>query len=224
MFYGRTSLWYVLKAELIMGLLGSMPGAPGIFLRSRFYRSLFGAAGRRILIGRNVVFRHPLKIRLGNNIVIDDNCVLDAKGEDNEGIVVADDVFIGRNTIVYCKNGNIRLDRGTNISSNCTLFSSNKLTVGEGVMIGAYSYLLSGGEYDFKDTATPFADQSGMETKGELVIGPNCWLGARVTVLDAACIGEHCVIGAGSVVTAPIPSDNLALGVPARTVRSIGNQ
>ena len=60
-----------------------------------------------------------------------------------------------------------------------------------------------------------------MKTKGELVIGNNCWLGARVTVIDAACIGDHCVIGAGSVVTRPIPSNSLAFGVPASVKKSI---
>ena len=60
-----------------------------------------------------------------------------------------------------------------------------------------------------------------METKGELTIGNNCWLGARVTVLDAASIGDHSVIGAGAVVAKPIPGDSLAVGVPARVVKSI---
>lgn len=221
LFYGRVSPWFALKAELLTGLLGSMPGAVGIFLRRTFYRGLLGAAGPQVLIGRNVVFRHPKKIRLGNNVVIDDNCVLDAKGDGNEGITLGDNVFLGRNTIVYCKNGNIRLEKGVNISSNCTIFSGNSLTVGEGVMVGAYTYMLSGGEYDFNDTETPFAEQAGMETKGELTIGRNSWLGARVTVLDAACIGEHCVIGAGAVVAAPVPPNSLALGIPARVVKQL---
>lgn len=219
--YGKTSLWYALKAEFIMAFMGSMPGAPGLFLRGKFYRGLFGEAGRNILVGKNATFRHPRKIRLGNNVIIDDNCVIDAKGTDNDGIVIEDNVFIGRNTIIYCKNGNIHLKRGVNISSNCTVFSSNKVTIEEDTMVGAYTYLLSGGEYDYTDTETKFADQSGMKTKGELVIGRNCWIGARVTILDAACVGEHCVIGAGAVVTAPIPRDSLAVGMPARVIKSI---
>ncbi len=218
--YGDTSLGHVLWTEFLMAGVGRMPGAAGVFLRSKLYRGLFGAAGRKILIGRNVTFRHLKKIRLGNNVIIDDNCVIDAKGDSNQGITIEDDVYIGRNTIVYCKNGDILLKKGANISSNCTVFSSNRLTLGEGTMVGAYCYFLSGGEYDYKDP-TPFAEQSGMETKGELTIGNNCWLGARVTVLDAASIGDHSVIGAGAVVAKPIPGDSLAVGVPARVVKSI---
>ncbi|MFC1460952.1 DapH/DapD/GlmU-related protein [Verrucomicrobiota bacterium] len=221
LFYGKTSLWYVLKAEFVMALMGSIPGALGLFLRRKCYRPLLSSAGRQIFIGKNVTFRHPKKIRLGNNVIIDDNCVIDAKGENNAGIVIEDNVFIGRNTIIYCKNGNIHLKRAVNISSNCTVFASNKLTVEEDTVIGAYTYLLSGGEYDYSDTETKFTDQSGMKTKGELVIGRNCWIGARVTILDGACVGEHCVIGAGAVVAQPIPQDSLAVGVPARVIKSI---
>jgi len=149
--HGNTPLCHVLKAELLFALLGPMPGPAGIFLRSKLYPSLFGSADGHLLIGRNVVFRHMKKIRMGSNVIISDNCVIDAKGEDNDGITIGDSVFIGRNTIVYCKNGDIDLKASVNVSSFCTVFSSNKLTIGEGTMVAGYSYLLSGGEYDYED-------------------------------------------------------------------------
>jgi len=217
--YGDTSVGHVLRAELLTAIFGSMPGAVGIFLRGKLYRGLFATAGNKILIGRNVTFRHFRKIRLGNNVIIDDNAVIDAKGTANRGITIGDNVFVGRGTIVYCKNGDICLEENVSLS-NCTVFSSNSLRIGRGTVIGAYSYLLSGGEYDYT-LDMPFADQNGMGTEGELVIGNNCWLGARVTVLDASCIGDHCVIGAGAVVTTSIASNSLAVGIPARKIKSI---
>lgn len=219
--YGDTSAGYALLAECLFGLLGPMPGAAGLFLRGKLYRGLFGAAGARLVIGRNVTFRQPRKIRLGERVILDDNVVLDAKGETNRGIELGNGVFVGRNTIVYCKNGDIVIGDRANLSSNCTVFSSNRLTIREGTVIGGYSYLLSGGAYEFGDGAAPFAEQTGMGSKGELSVGPDAWLGARVTVLDAACIGARCVIGAGAVVTHAIPDGSLAVGVPARVVRSI---
>jgi acetyltransferase-like isoleucine patch superfamily enzyme len=50
--------------------------------------------------------RHPHKI-IGDNVVIDDLCCLDAKGTDNRGITIGNGVFVGRNTILSCKNGDI---------------------------------------------------------------------------------------------------------------------
>lgn len=219
--YGDMPLVKVLLAEFLTGLLGGLRGGFGLWIRSKLYPLLIAQVGRNVFFGVNVTLRHPHKIRLGDHVVIDDNCVIDAKGSDNRGITIEDNVYIGRNTIVYCKNGDIRLKCRVNVSSNCEIFSSNRLTVGEDTVIGAYSYLLSGGEYDLSDREHAFSEQTGMETKGELTVGPNCWLGTRVTVLDAACIGEHCVIGAGAVVNRPVPAESVAVGVPAKVVKSL---
>ena len=221
--YGPLSAGKAFYAELVFCLFGGMPGALGLFCRKLFYRPLFGRLGRNVIVGRNVTIRHPSKIRIGAGTVIDDGAVLDAKGEGNDGITIGAGVYIGRRTIVYCKGGSITLGDRVNLSANCQLFSSNRLTVGAGTVVGAFSYFLSGGAYDL-ESGVPFADQAGMETKGPLTLGADGWIGARVTILDAACVGDHCVIGAGAVVTKPIPADSIAFGVPARVVRSRGRR
>ncbi|MBN2301624.1 MAG: acyltransferase [Lentisphaerae bacterium] len=219
LYYGNAPLSQVIWTEFVMLVSNAVPGALGLLLRRSLYPSLFGACGQHLAVGRNVTLRHPCKIRLGDNVIVDDGCLIDAKGDNNNGITIGDNVFIGRNTSIYCKNGDIHIGRRVNISSNCTVFSSNKLTIEDGTIIGAYSYLLSGGEYDYTD-ATDFADQSGTASENDLVIGANSWIGARVTILDDASLGDHCVVGAGAVVTKPIPSNSLALGVPARVVKT----
>lgn len=218
--YGHVSWAYFLKAELIMTCFSGMHGALGLWFRSKLYPWLLGGVGRGVLFGRNVMLRQPMKITIGDYVIIDDDAVIDAKGETNAGIRIGANVFIGRNTVIYCKNGDIVLEEGVNISTHCTIFSSHKLTVRAGTVIGAYSYLLSGGDYDYKGKV-PFAEQSGTQSAGELVVGPNSWIGAGVIVMDGAGIGEHCVIGGGAVVTRPIPSNSLAVGVPAKVVKAI---
>lgn len=220
--YGDVSFWKILRAELFMLLFGYLPGALGLGLRSIFFPSLFGACGRKVVFGRDLTLRHAHKIRLGDGVIVDDHTVLDAKGEGNTGLTIGDGVYIGRNTIIYCKGGDITIGDRANLSSNCQVFSSNRLTLGADTVVGAFTYLLSGGSYDYRDSRK-FSEQSGMETKGPLVIGPNCWLSARVTVVDGASVGEHCVIGAGAVVTEPIPADSVAVGIPAKVAKSIAS-
>ncbi len=219
--YGDVSLADAIRTECLFALLGPMPGAAGLFLRAKFYPGLLGACGKNVVFGRNLTLRHPRKIRLGKHVMIDDNAVLDAKGTSNKGIDVGDSVFIGRNTIIYCKNGDIVLGASVNISSNCQIFSSNHVTIGAQSVIAAFSYILSGGQYDLNDKTTPFAEQGGMITRGPTTVGPNCWLAARVVIADGVTVGTHCVVGAGSVVLKDLPADHLAAGTPARVVRSL---
>lgn len=218
--YGPVPRWKAILMEVATTLFCGVPGALGLFLRSKLYRPFFAEFGRGVVIGRNVTFRHPSKIRLGEGVVLDDNCVVDAKGGEGSGISLGKNVYIGRNTIVYCKGGEIMIGEDVNFSSNCVVFSSNKLTMKPGTMVGAFSYLLSGGEYDYK-SGVPFMAQSGMETAGPLEIGAGCWFGARVTVLDGACVGDRCVLGAGAVVTRPLPANSLAVGLPAKGIGSV---
>lgn len=220
-YYGDVSLGRAMLTEVIFALFGTMPGCAGLWLRSKVYPWVLGSTGAKVMFGKNITFRHPHKVRIGAHTIIDDNCVVDAKGQDNEGITIGAGVYIGRNTIIYCKNGNIRIGDNVNISSNCQFVSSNDMTIGGDTVIGAYSYLLSGGGYTYGEGARRFAEQDGFLTKGKLVIGDNCWLGARVTVLDAAGVGENSVLAAGAVVTKPVSPGSVAVGVPAHVVKTV---
>lgn len=220
-YYGDTSLWYVIKSELIVTLTAGVSGALGLALRQILYPHLFKQCGQKVVFGKNLTLRHAHKITLGDRVVLDDNAVVDAKGETNDGIRIGDDVYIGRHTIIYCKNGNITIDSRVNISSNCQIFSSNELAIGADTMIAAFTYILSGGEYDYMNRSVPFSQQAGTDSRGPTRIGTNCWLAAGVVVVDGVTIGEHGVIAAGAVVTTDIPPDSLAAGTPAKVLKTI---
>ena len=126
---------------------------------------------------------------------------------------------MGRNTIVYCKNGDVEIGENVSFSANCIVFSSNKLTMKKNSVVAAFAYLLSGGEYDLDDP-TPLALQKGTCTKGPLEIGEDCWIGAGAKVLDGASLGDHVALGAGAVANKPIPANSVAVGVPARVVKT----
>ena len=55
-------------------------------------------------------------------------------------------------------------------------------------------------------------------------IGSNVWIGSGVQILPGVTIGNNSVIGAGSVVTADIPANVVAFGVPCRVIRDIGEK
>jgi serine acetyltransferase len=56
---------------------------------------------------------------------------------------------------------------------------------------------------------------------GPVRIGRHCWLGANVVILPGVELGDHVIVGAGSVVTRSFPANCVIAGVPARMLRSL---
>jgi acetyltransferase-like isoleucine patch superfamily enzyme len=212
---GRAGLGALLKHELIVSIAQARVGAFGLVLRKALYPWLLGSCGANVVFGQNVVLRHPHKIHIGSNVVIDDNCLLDAKGESNRGIRIGDGVFIGRNTILSCKNGDIEIGDQANIGFNCELFSASRVTIAPSVLMAAYVYVI-GGDHDFSDASKAVLAQT--RTSSGVSIGTGAWIGAGAKILDGVAIGMHAVIGAGAVVRDEVPGWAVAVGVPARVV------
>ena len=216
---GRDSLVALLKYELITGLFGNLPGAMGLVLRRFFYRFLFGRVGKGVIIGKGVVLRHPEKIIVGNHVAIDDNCLLDARGDPESGIIIEDEVVIARNSILRTKNGTIILGKQVNIGSNSILTSSSRLVIEESTLVAAFGYIIAGGQHVFDRSDIPIMCQ-GMKSRGGIHIGKNSWLGGRVTVLDGVTIGRDAIIGNSSLVTKDIPEYTVSFGIPAHVQKS----
>jgi len=214
---GRPGLGALIKYELIVMFAQGWSGALGLAIRKVLYPWLLGSCGRSVVFGQHVVLRHPHKIHIGSNVVVDDNVLLDAKGQSNAGIRIGDGVFVGRNTILSCKNGDIELADGANVGFNCEIFSASRVTIGRRVLMAAYSYVI-GGDHDFSDPSKPVLDQT--RTSSGVAIGDGVWVGAGAKILDGVVVGDHAVVGAGAVVREAVPASAIAVGVPARVVGS----
>ncbi len=218
---GRSGLGPLVSYELVMLLAGWVPGALGLFLRSKLYPLILGKVGRNVVFGANVTLRHPHKIRIGDNVVIDDQCCLDAKGTDNQGITIGDGVFVGRNTILSCKNGDIIIEDAANLGFNCEIFSASRVRVGKQILMAAYTYLV-GGDHLYDRVDIPVLQQ-GRTARG-IDVDDGVWLGTHVVVTDGSTIGRDAIIGAGAVVVGEIPAFAIATGIPAKVMRDRRDQ
>lgn len=216
---GRPGWGALLKYEFVQLFAQNVPGAVGLALRKTLFPSLLGACGSNVVFGQNVVLRHPHKIRIGDNVVIDDNCLIDAKGDANAGITIGSGVFIGRNSILSCKNGDIAIADGANIGFNCEVFSASRVTIGRETLLAAYCYVI-GGDHDFSNPHAPVLEQG--RTSTGVAIGAGAWLGAGAKILDGVTVGDGSIIGAGAVVRDAVPAGAIAVGIPARVVGERG--
>ncbi len=214
---GSRSLGRLIVYELVMSLSSWVPGALGLALRKLCYPRILGAVGRNVVFGQGVTLRHPAKIRLGDDVVVDDLVLLDAKGDSNRGIEIGSGVFLGRGTILSCKNGDIALGDHSNLGFYCEIFSGSSVTVGRHGLFAAHAYLVGGG-HEWDRAEVPVIEQ-GRSSKG-ITLGDNVWLGTGAKVLDGVRIGSRVVVGANAVVNDNLPDGVVAGGIPAKVLRS----
>ena len=88
--------------------------------------------------------------------------------------------------------------------------------IGNEVII-AQNVVLSALNHKFEDVTKSILNQ-GVETD-QITISNNVWIGANSAILAGVHIGEHVVVGAGSVVTKDVPPYSVVVGNPARIVK-----
>lgn len=110
----------------------------------------------------------------------------------------------------------ISIGQNVGIARDVNIDGRGGIEIGDFSIIGFESVLLTS-THNSSIKEIPIAKQ-GMYSK-QVKIGKNCWIGLRVTVLPGIEIGDGCIIGANSVVTKNIPSNSVAVGVPARIIR-----
>jgi acetyltransferase-like isoleucine patch superfamily enzyme len=218
---GTESGWLGLAYyELATALLGGVPGALGLALRGAFYRPLFGRLGRRVVLGRGLVLRHPRRIAIGDRALVDDGCLLDARGATGGWLTIGEGALISRGTILSCKNGPISVGPRANLGWRCVVSSVGGVVIEEAALFAGSCYV-GGGRYHLDDPERSIASQ-GSFSKGAVRIGRGSWIGAHAVILDGVRVGDGAVVAAGAVVADDVPPLTIVAGVPARVIRERG--
>jgi acetyltransferase-like isoleucine patch superfamily enzyme len=113
----------------------------------------------------------------------------------------------------------IRIGQGTFLNLGVMVAAMELVEIGAHCML-ANGCFVTDANHRFDDPEKPVPWQ-GFTSKGPTRIGDNVWLGANVVVTSGVTIGERCVVGANSVVTADLPPFSIAAGAPARVLRTI---
>lgn len=140
---------------------------------------------------RWIAFKLLLK-KLGRNVLIDYKTYLRYPGK----ISIGDHVAINRGCELYAsflvEHGRITLGNRVTLSPNVRLYA-----------IG----------HDYSSLDMP-------DLAGPIVVGDFAWIGGDSVVLPGVTIGEGAVIGAGSVVTRDVPPYSVAVGNPAKVIKT----
>lgn len=137
-----------------------------------------------------------------------------------------------------------RLSLGSNsrMAPNVSLRNGSRIKIGDNCQIGDHCYMWAGDTHGTITlgnlvslapgvfiTASDYQFSPGIPIRKQLrrerhvAIGNDVWLGARVIVTAGVSIGNGCIVGAGAVVTKDLPDGSIAVGVPARVIKSRSN-
>jgi acetyltransferase-like isoleucine patch superfamily enzyme len=113
----------------------------------------------------------------------------------------------------------IRIGEGTFLNLGVMVAALHLVEIGDHCML-ANGCFVTDADHRFDDPHRPVPWQ-GFTSRGPTRLGDNVWCGANVVVTGGVTIGERCVIGANAVVSSDIPPFSVAVGAPARVVRTI---
>lgn len=180
----------------LFALIGSI-----FFLRTRTsvrFFALVRARMKKFDIGPTVQFDGAVEFVGTRNVTF------------GEYVRVGDDVQFGTE-----QNGTIAIGMHTRINRGSTIFSYDRISIGEYCLIGEFVTIRDANHGI--EPGTRIKEQPHISEA--IAIGHDVWIGRGVCVLPGVTIGDGAVIGANSVVTKSVPANVIAAGVPAKVIR-----
>ena len=176
---------------------------------------------KRVFVHYSSTIKCRSRIYSMQNLSIDRGCYIDALS--SEGISFGYNVSIGKYTTIECTGTLKSLGKGLKVGSRVGLGThgffgcAGGIEIGDDTIFGNYVSLHSE-NHNFQDRNIPIRLQ-GVKRKG-IIIGKDCWIGAKVTILDGTVIGDGCIVAAGAVVRGYIPPYSIIGGIPAKVIKS----
>ena len=172
-----------------------------------YYKSLLGYVEGNVQLEPGIELRTPQKIKISQNSLIKRGTILNGHSSSKAfGLVLGHGTYIKEYCYIDSYGGYIDINANCSIGQHCLIAGQGGISIGEYVMIGAFTYILSS-NHVFDTLELPYALQ-GDRCKG-VHIGNNVWIGGGSMILDGVTIGRNSVIAAGTIVTKDVPPNVL---------------
>lgn len=175
-----------------------------------------------IFVGRAVRCFNSQHIVFGKWVRIDYGVYLSGLGKGK--LIIGDSSGIGAySQLVISTSFNnlgeyIHIGKQVGIGQFASIGGSGGVTIGDHTIIGQY-FSCHPENHNYGDPLKLIKNQG--TTRGKIIIGENCWIGAKVTILAGVTIGDNSIVAAGAVVNKSMPPNSIIAGVPARVIKGI---
>lgn len=172
-----------------------------------YYKKRLANIGKNSQIGQNFSIINPDGISIGDNfrggcdIALWSWNAVNIKGDD-------------------CK---LIIKNNVSITDRCIISAANRIEIGNGCLLGRDTFITdnSHGENISINELNISPHERNIFSKGTVIIGDNVWTGKNVCIMPNVKIGNGAIIGANSVVTHNIPPYSVAVGSPAKVIKTI---
>lgn len=178
-----------------------------------------------VFVAPGVEVRNRSLTRFGAGVTLGKGVIID--GLSKKGVSLGNGVTIGPYSIIEATGIITDIGEGCSIGDNSGLGAFSFIGAAGGVWIGKDVIMgqrvsFHSENHRYESTNNPIRVQ-GVTRKG-ISIEDDCWIGSGVTFLDGAYVENGCVIGAGSLVRDRIPSNSIAVGIPAKVIGRRGEE
>ncbi|WP_299123691.1 DapH/DapD/GlmU-related protein [uncultured Eubacterium sp.] len=172
-----------------------------------YYKKRLANIGKNSQIGQNFSIINPDGISIGDNF--SGGC----------------DIALWSWNAVNIKGNDCKLIIKNNVSitDRCIISAANRIEIGNGCLLGRDTFITdnSHGENISINELNISPHELNIFSKGTVIIGDNVWTGKNVCIMPNVKIGNGAIIGANSVVTHNIPPYSVAVGSPAKVIKTI---
>lgn len=161
--------------------------------------------------GEGAKVSYPTKITGYEHISIGDNTVILEYGRIENYRTNADVIFAP-------PPFGIAIGRNCNIGYHFSILNASNVTIGDNVLIASH-VLITSENHGMNPEMISYTRKHQPLVSEPVEIGDGCWIGENVCILPGVKIGKKSIIGAGSVVTKPIPAYSIAVGNPAKVIK-----
>jgi acetyltransferase-like isoleucine patch superfamily enzyme len=204
-----------IKELILTTLLGGVPRPLGTILRRLTYKFIFARMGEGVYIQEGVEFLGTDAMEIGNDVKILRDVrlnlhTLDSPSSSNNRLRLGNKVCLERGVDINAAGNNCSIEIGDEsfLGPYVCIAGAGNIKIGRRCLIASQTGIYANNHREY-----------GMSWEG-ITIEDNCWLGTGVKVLDGVTIGKCSVIGAGAVVTKDIPPYSIAVGVPAKVIKT----
>ncbi|MDC1539399.1 acyltransferase [Flavobacteriaceae bacterium] len=216
---------FVLDKEIPIKYLFNLSFEKFLMLVRGFFCLSLSCKGNLFFVGKRSVLKCVSKISVGNGVLIERNCHIDALSLN--GIILGDYTSLGMNTTIICSGTYKNIGKGIIVGSGVGLGTHGFFGCAGGIEIGNNTIFgnfvsLHSENHNFSNINELIKNQ-GVNRKG-IIIGENCWIGSKVTILDGVIIENGVIIAAGAVVKEGVYKQNgIYGGVPAKLLKMRNN-